>query len=124
MFTNDLISLIDNAGIATFGADLFCDDLPDTPDNALAVYTSPGRAPGKWDGCNYPAAQIVARSADQDWCRAKLKECFDLLHNQELVWVNGRYYIEILADSDAERLDPDKKERCKYVQTYRADVAR
>jgi len=86
---------------ATIGTTVFLSFMPDTPDNAIAVFESNGDTPDASEGTKYDIIQfqILVRGPERnetssyDMARAKAAQVFTSLHNATIA---GYVYVQAL----------------------------
>ena len=119
MLLDDLASLIEGGGIATFGTDLYAGGLPETPEEAVALIETAGRE-GKHvfgqalPAIEYPRVRIVARGTPNDYetPRNTIEAIYQLLVQRSAETVaGGARYLSWDPIQPPYQLGKDKNER-------------
>ena len=114
--------LADKSSLAlTFGTDLFVSNLPDSPDDCVAVYDAPGDSPEQGSDIYRPGIQIQVRGASDSysdtWSEAfNIREELDGKYN---VTKNGSCYIGIFAVGEIIPLGRDRHNRPVFSMNFR-----
>lgn len=122
-----LIAELDGLTYAESGeGNVFLDQMPATPDDAVAVYTAIGpEADSKlpYDPVDF---QVIVRcQADHsDWARDTERAIYSKLHGKRnFTLPDGTYAVFILAQNASPfPLGPDENARLRYVIDYRSEV--
>ncbi len=118
MILDDLGDVISSGGTTSDGTEIFLSRMPDSPDNAIALYESGGIAgihamhpnPGNVI-IEQPRIQIQTRAATYQTARSKADEVFKLLDGLRNRDINGVRYHWIEAVQPPFALDIDPGER-------------
>jgi hypothetical protein len=91
---------------------LFIQDMPNDPDNAIAVYQYGGMAPrqtmGNAASARRPRVQVIVRNGYIDVAFADAQRVFDILHYIKHQTINGVFYRRVEAVADLFELGPDE----------------
>lgn len=122
-----LIADIDGLTYAEAGeGNVFLDQMPATPDDAVAVYTATGPESDSklpYDSVDF---QVIVRCAADhwDWAHATERAIYSKLHGKRNVTLpDGTYAVFILAQNASPfPLGPDENGRLRYSIDYRSEV--
>jgi hypothetical protein len=109
------------AGLGTFAVDLFIGREPETPDNAITIFDTPGRAPMKtFDQKNFffPSIQIRVRNNDYITGWDLINDIKLSLHHRAQETWNGTLYSSIYCTIEPALLDFDHNNRPRFVTTF------
>lgn len=136
MILDDLVDYLSSGGIGTPGTTMFRGFLPDSPDEALALYETGGQAPvhamtpGPTVGgagvavIEQPRVQVVCRapSYDYDTARATAHSVFKLLDGMPARTINTTEYLWAAAVQSPFLMGRDQAGRVLIATNY--DVAK
>lgn len=100
-------------------------NMPPDPDQVVALFETPGQAPGAAVDIDYPGFQVRVRGnrKEYDVARAKLEACYLALHKLTGT-LSGTYYISILASGSVLPLGEDGNERPEITQNFQCQRSR
>lgn len=113
----DIAKLIDDAGLATFGTDLFVSRFStDGGDEQVMVWDTGGDIPMTTldkEVIRMPSVGVQVRGEEEGYeaAYALAEQIYEELHGQSEVTVNGSRYLIIMASSDIMFIGRDKSER-------------
>ena len=114
----DIAQLLQSGGIGTLGVDLFLGQLPDSPDNCVAVFEYAGSPPDlHWDG-EYPGVQVLVRNKSYEAGRAKIEAAKNVLHGVSETIVNNHRYLLIRANQSPFFLERDASNRAVFACNF------
>jgi hypothetical protein len=96
---------------------IFIGYLPDTPDDCIAVYDTPGR-PSELHGLDQPNFQIVVRNSSYASAATIIKNIQDLLQFTTNTTINGTFYLNIYNLQSPFSAGRDEKSRVELKQNY------
>lgn len=109
----------------TFATDLFVGKEPETPDNCVTLFDTPGEPPdltlaGKdEDDYNYPYMQVRVRDNSYTDGWDTINSIKTYLHGLHGVTQGGSKYDLIQCVQEPALLDWDKNDRVRFVTTFR-----
>lgn len=118
MLLDDIATFLEAEGIGTIGTDLFTGDIPEEPDNCVALFEYSGQPPDVVVDIDYPGLQVRVRNTNYSAARAKIQDIFELLHTFTNTALSGAQYISIYAVQSPHPLGRDKKNRIDFVQNF------
>jgi hypothetical protein len=99
MITTDLASIIQGAGIATLGTNMWLGFMPDNPTTSIALYQKSGYVPMQLQSTVYgierPELHVVVRSDSYDNVMSKANDVMKALHNLADQVINGHRYLHV-----------------------------
>lgn len=115
----DIADYLDDQGLGTVQTDIFYNNMPDTPDNCLAVYAYAGQAPPTtWDA-EYPSIQVKVRNTDSIDAYELAYSVFTTLHrltNPSMTSTKDYYYI--YATQSPAMMGKDANGRYEFVVNF------
>jgi hypothetical protein len=123
----DIADFIALAGLGTVGSDIFCADMPDTPDSLVCLYEYAGNQPLLNETLDQPALQVRVRGTVYETARTLLQSIQNLLMKVgntddatyfDGVTINGKDYLRIVPAQGITPLGRDSKERFDLVQNF------
>lgn len=72
--------LIQNAGIATLGTDLWLGEMQPAPDDQVGLFETPGAPPELFDRTDYPSLQVRVRARSYVDAETRINRIYVLLH--------------------------------------------
>lgn len=124
MFLQDLISILEGAGVATYGVDLFVGSkavIPAGDGPFVSLIETGGSAPeGTHNLVDVPAyvrpsAQVVCRGTDYLTVRSKAQDVYLAFYGVMNQVVNGTYWRSIDIKQEPFDLNVDEKGRARVV---------
>lgn len=103
-----------------FATNLFIGEMPETPNECVAVFDGPGEAPEHDYEYKRPSVQVRVRADKGDYTSAyTLAEgILDILKAQHNVTKNSTRYVGIWADSDILALGKDANGRFQFSMNF------
>ena len=123
----DIADLIADGGYGTVTTNIFCADLPDTPDTLAAVFEYAGSQPLLGETLDQPGCQIRVRSMVYETARTLLQNIQNLLIRIgdtndatyfDGVTLNGKDYIRIVPAQGINDIGKDSKGRTELTQNF------
>jgi hypothetical protein len=122
----DMKNLLVNAGLGTNGLNpnaalfsLYVGKEPDTPDNVITLYDTPGESPNpKWR-LDYPRFQVRVRSKSYPTCYDKAEEVKSHLLGLPSQTISGIRYVGVYVVIDTGFLMTDQSNRVIFTSTWR-----
>ncbi len=109
---------LQSQGIGTLGDNLFLGQMPDQPDNCIALFEYAGSPPDlHWAG-EYPGLQVRVRNKSYAAARAKIGEIAKELHGLHEQMLSGTRYLLIKARGSPEILKRDANNRVELVLNF------
>ena len=106
----------------TFATDLFVGKEPNSPDNCVTIFDTPGYPPQltflKGERYEYPSIQIRVRNRGYVAGFAMAESIKELLHGYGQVTINGTFYSLIQCTGGPTLLDWDEKERARFILNF------
>lgn len=119
MLLDDIATYLEAKGIVTVGTDLFKGELPEIPDNCVALFEYAGQPPEIPTAIDYPGLQVRVRDKSYSAARAKTDAIYKLLHTLANTTLSGTRYLSIFAvQSSPVPLGRDSSNRIDLVQNY------
>lgn len=120
--SKDIASIIQSAGIATLGTDMFVSNLPDDPDDCVALIDT-----GSWGepesdlGYSYPLLQVVVRGAQNEYLStySKAVSIRDTIMGLSPQTINSIWYSGFWVSMDVSSLGRDERDRIKFAINFR-----
>lgn len=129
MIALDVAEHLNAQGIVNFhltdeGGDCFIDHLPDQPDDAVAIFSSPGPGVPGILGYDQPGFQVRTRSFNLKTAHDKAKAIYDELHKlRSMELPSGTWLVQIIGtQSSPAPLGPDAANRHEYTQNYQSEI--
>lgn len=122
----DIGTYLQSEGIGTLGTDIFLSQMPDTPDEAIALFEYAGNAPSRMGGNRQPGIQVRTRG-DYETARATIDDIYTLLSKigneyeddaPEGVTINGTTYLHFQTVQEPFPLGPDDNGRHELAQNF------
>jgi hypothetical protein len=107
------------------GGNIFIDDLPDAPNEAVGVYTQGGPEADSKNYFDEPHVQIIVRGdSGAVWAPAMCATLYSALHGLNgIVLPSGAYLVSCVGvQSSPTRLGPDSSGRYRYSMNFRLEV--
>lgn len=120
--SKDIATMLEAAGVGSFGFTLFVSMLPQDPDLCIAVIDTGGAEPvDSLTGIIFeePTIQVRVRAGDYSAAYSKAKEVFDALHAKHNTTESGTYYPRIRAMSGILSLGRDARNRSEFSLNFR-----
>ncbi len=121
-FLDDVIEYIEDAGVATFGTDMFAGSYPSTaPDGCILVKASGGWAPSKEVPIRNPTIQVLSRSLYSPEAETKLWEVHNLFHGETAKhnYEIGDFYVMVShAMQEPGDIGPDQLGRAEWSVNF------
>lgn len=127
MIANDIAAHLAAQGYGTLGTDIFIDQYPPSPDEAICVYGIGGGPPESTDSSSLeaPKFSVVVRSADPATAQAACEGIRQYLHRKALT-IGENYYWQLralLPEAIGLGLD-ETNTRTKYSCDFVAEICR
>ena len=104
--------------VGTVGTDIFLGQMPDQPDNCIALFEYAGSPPDlHWNG-EYPGLQVRVRNKSYAAARSKIREVMAALHGLHEQTLSGTRYLLIKARGSPEILKRDASNRIELVLNF------
>ena len=104
---------------------VYLDDMPDTPDNVVALYHSGGYPRDLSGGMvEEPTFQVRVRNASAATALTKCETIKDALHGVVEQTINGNRYLLIAQMGDIQNMGKDSRGRPEYSMNFRVYVER
>ncbi len=121
--SQDIATLLETSDIGlTLASDLFISREPDSPDNCVTLYDTPGSSPVVFMNKNekyfYPSIQVRIRNNDYRQGYALGKQIVTKLHGEGQTEINDTYYSLIAAQSEPFLLKYDKNNRAIFIINF------
>lgn len=111
MLLRNLADYIANAGIATVGTDLFIEEMPPDPADALLLSSYASPPPDEYLNTITLDFTIWCRSQSTKSGGDRLERVFNLLHRNHHITLGDYYVYSILAITNTEDSDRDQEGR-------------
>ena len=104
--------------VGTVGTDIFLGQMPDQPDNCIALFEYAGSPPDlHWAG-EYPGLQVRVRNKSYAAGRTKIGQIRNLLHGLHNTSLSGTRYLLIKARGSPEILKRDANGRIEWFINF------
>lgn len=115
MFLNEIGSYLEQKGIGVVGNDIFFAQVPENPDDIIAIFETGGFEPELlFDKViEYPTFQIWVRGLDYETARSKIQAIFELLSG------NTEIYPLIHAMQSPVSLGQDEQNRWEFSCNFK-----
>ena len=114
----DISTYLKNQSIGTPGTDMFLGQMPDQPDNCIALFEYAGSPPDlHWNG-EYPGLQVRVRNKSYAAARTKIGEVMEKLHGLHEQTLSGTRYLLIKARGSPEVLKRDNNNRVELFVNF------
>lgn len=122
----DIGQYLQTNSIGALGTDLFLSQMPDSPDDAIALYEYAGNTPSRMGDNRRPGLQVKVRG-DYETARAKIDEIYTLLSKigneyeddaPEGVTINGTTYLHFETVQEPFPLGVDDNGRHELAQNF------
>ncbi|HHV98601.1 MAG TPA: hypothetical protein GXX36_03350 [Clostridiaceae bacterium] len=118
MMLNEIGAYLQSQGIGTLATDLFLGQMPEEPDNCIALFEYAGNPPDlHWNG-EYPGLQVRVRNKSYAAGRAKIQQIYGLLHGLHGQVLSGTRYLLIKARGNPEVLQRDENNRIEFFVNF------
>lgn len=110
---DDVAQYLEDQGRGTVGTSIFKSNMPDTPDNIIAVYATGGLTPDRYLPTAEPTFQVMVRASDYATLQTTVDNIVSDLHrkrNVELV-TNETYFYYIFLLSEPAHIGRDANGR-------------
>jgi hypothetical protein len=115
---DDVETLLMAAGAVSSDGVIYHYDMPDTPNDAVALYEAGGRGPEQVhetrSAYRRPRVQVMTRATSPARARELAELAFTTLDGLANVHIGGAWYREISADSDVIGLGRDDRQRTMF----------
>lgn len=115
---DDIASYLQTGGAGTVGTDIFKGNMPDSPDECLAVYAYAGDVPDKSIDIERPSVQIKTRALTAGDALDLAEQALAVLHKATSQTINGVLYYYISANQSPAHLGRDEKGRYMYAVNF------
>ena len=130
MLLNEMVTVIETAGLGTFGTDLFSGGLPPNPVECCALVEYTGEAPlrNQTDGAAHSSAQggerprfqLLCRSANYETGRNHIQRIWDVLDGIVNETIGTIFYQRVAAQQSPFLLERDENDRWIFVANFAA----
>lgn len=118
MLLEDISAYLEQQGLGTVGVDIYRGDMPDAPDECIALYEQPGQAPEQnWDA-ERPGLTVRVRSVDRGDAASRAYAVWKALNGLTNAALNGTEYHRIDASSSIAQAGRDGKRRHYYICNF------
>lgn len=120
MLLDDIAAFLAANNIGVVGSNIFKGQMPDKPDDCVALYEYGGSPRGLvWNGVQleYPGLQVMVRSKNYSVARQKIEQITNILHGLSGMLGTTRYLL-IRAKHSPESLGRDAAGRVELVVNY------
>lgn len=118
MLLEDIGNYLQANGVGTVGTDIFLGQMPEAPDNCVALFEYAGYSPDlHWDG-ERPGLQVRVRNKSYAAGRAKAEQIVQKLHGLAEGMLSGTRYLLIRAEQSPESLGRDANGRNEWVVNF------
>lgn len=127
MLLNDIANYLQLNGIGTNGVTLFQNDLPEVPDNAVAIYEYAGEESIKSHNGEFidiPYLMVMVRGATYDVAEAKMSAIRTVLDGLANTVLSGTMYLNCFSLRPPVSLGMDDLLRTVLTQNYKIMKAR
>ena len=107
MLIDDIGSYLATAGIGTLGSSIFLGNMPDAPDNAIALYQYSGNAPELVGNLESPRLTVRVRNTGYSAGMEKAQDILDALHTLADQTIGGTRYLYVRATGSVNHLGRD-----------------
>jgi len=123
----DIADFLEDNSIGTVGTNIFCADMPDTPNDLVCLFEYAGNPPMLNEDIDQPGVQVRARNTDYETARAKLQTIQNLLmrvgYTEDATYfdgmtINSTRYLRITPAQGITSLGVDAKNRADMVQNF------
>src|SRR5574337_2076253 len=123
MILDELGLYLQTNSIGTLGTDLFTGTLPDTPDNAVALYEYGGVTPVSTLGPGQakferPRVQVLVRATTYSAARSKIESIYKLLHGLANTSLSSVRYLLVEAVQSPAFMEKDTNNRVKLICNF------
>jgi len=120
MLLDDVANLLEVTGIAHRGQDLYLGDLPDAPDQCVALFEYSGGAPEALPGLylQRPRLQVRVRSASYQAARELAERIERAMNGRHNLVQGDTLYVLIQAIQSPGFLGRDDRGRAEFVQNF------
>lgn len=126
MLLDDLGDYLSTQGVGTVGTDIFLSNMPDAPDDCLAIFESGGfesvhtmsTGPGL-AVLERPSIQVLCRSKRYDTARDLARQVDLVLNGVRDTVINGITYNYIVAQQSPMQVGKDSLDRQEVAQNFR-----
>lgn len=124
MIIAELAEFIQSQGVGTYltdavGGDVFCEEMPDKPDEAICLYSTGGMSSDVATSVDRPGASIMIRSAKLRTAQTRAQAVHDLFnrkHNTSFADDGGTHIMLChCLQTEPISLGQDEKKRYRYV---------
>lgn len=128
MIIDDIANYIQDQGKQIGGVDLslssnlFKSELPDSPDNCVALFDTGGLEPDMELPTGDPTFQILVRAASYEAAHNCIQELRNLLHQKRNVTIGGTYYYFIYLMGEPGSLGRDAKNRDEFSVNFHCRI--
>ena len=109
------------------GTKLFIGELPDSPDEVVAIFQYPGNPPSNLGDNRSPGLQVRTRSDNYSDALQLLEDIYDILDPigdefkddaPQGATINGTFYLDFITQQEALPIGEDSKGRPEFTQNY------
>jgi hypothetical protein len=121
LLLDDIASYLASEGIGVVGTDLFKGQIPDSPDNCVAIFEYAGQRPETThDNATFehPGLQVRVRNLNYANGRQKIHDVFEVLHGLCNTNLSSTFYLSIFAIQSPESIGRDENDRVEFVQNF------
>lgn len=113
----DIAAYLQTQALGTVGTNIFYGFLPDTPDNAIAIYDTSGR-PSELHEIDRPNFQVVVRNTSYANAASVIESIQALLQNVTNTTINSQFYASISNLQAPFSAGWDSEKRVEFKQNY------
>lgn len=118
-FLEDMLAVLESAGLGTEGETLFAGALPADGLPAVGVFEYAGQAPDQLAHHRRPGLQVLVREADYRLGRAKIEAVYTILRQLEVLeGIEGVRYLKLESVQEPSPLGQDANGMYLFVQNF------
>ena len=118
MILDDLATHLQAQGVGTVSVDIFKGQLPDQPDNCVALFEYGGEGmPLHWSG-EFPSVQVRVRNKSYSTGRAKIEAVVTALHGLTEHIAGATRYLLLQAKQSPASIGRDQNNRQEFVVNF------
>jgi hypothetical protein len=118
VLADDIAAYMATRSLGTVGTDIFIGEMPDSPNNCVALYQYQGESPELVGGLENPRLTVRVRNTVYSDGQNKARDILKTLHTLNEQTLGGHRYLYIKAAGSISQLGRDKEKRALFTVEF------
>jgi hypothetical protein len=118
VLADDIAAYMATRSLGTVGTDIFVGEMPDSPNNCVALYQYQGEPPELVGGLENPRLTVRVRNTTYSDGQNKARDVLKALHTLNEQTLGGRRYLYIKAAGSISQLGRDRENRALFTVEF------